>query len=77
MKTPLELLEESGAKETLAGFIEQLPDKEKLILSLYYWEELTMKEIGKVMNLTEGRISQLHNQALSRLKSLMNSLVLR
>ena len=77
MKTPLELLEESGAKETLAGFIEQLPDKEKLILSLYYWEELTMKEIGKVMNLTEGRICQCHNQALSRLKALMHAPVLR
>ena len=77
MKTPLELLEESGAKETLAGFIEQLPGKEKLILSLYYWEELTMKEIGKVMNLTEGRICQLHNQALSRLKDLMHAPVLR
>lgn len=73
MKTPLELLEQSSIMEELAGVIEQLPDKEKLILSLYYSEELTMKEIGKIMNLTEGRICQLHNQALIRLKALMCS----
>jgi RNA polymerase sigma factor for flagellar operon FliA len=52
----------------LARFIDELPEKEKLVLSLYYWEELTMKEIGKVMDLTEGRVCQLHNQALLRLK---------
>jgi RNA polymerase sigma factor FliA len=76
-KNPLELLEESSARDALALLIERLPEKERLILSLYYWEELTMKEIGKVMNLTEGRICQLHNQALIRLKALMNSPVLR
>jgi len=71
MKTPLELLEDNSAKEALAHVIEQLPQKEKLVLSLYYWEELTMKEIGKVMDLTEGRVCQLHNQALIRLKAQM------
>jgi RNA polymerase sigma factor for flagellar operon FliA len=75
MKTPLELLEQNSALEELAGAIEQLPDRERLILSLYYWEELTLKEIGKILNLTEGRICQLHNQALVRLKALMGSLV--
>jgi RNA polymerase sigma factor for flagellar operon FliA len=75
MKTPLELLEQHSALEELAGAIEQLPDRERLILSLYYWEELTLKEIGKILNLTEGRICQLHNQALVRLKALMGSLV--
>jgi RNA polymerase sigma factor for flagellar operon FliA len=77
MKSPLELLEESSAKEALARLIERLPDKEKLILSLYYWDELTMKEIGKIVNLTEGRVCQLHNQALIRLKSQMTSPVHR
>ncbi len=76
-KTPLELLEESSAKEDLAELIERLPNKEKIILSLYYWDELTMKEIGKVLNLTEGRVCQLHNQAMIRLKSLMDVPVLR
>ena len=68
-KNPLELLEESSSKEALAQLIERLPDKEKLLLSLYYWEEMTMKEIGKVLHLTEGRVCQLHNQALIRLKA--------
>ena len=75
MKTPLELMEENSAREALAHHINDLPEKEKLILSLYYWEELTMKEIGRVMNLTEGRVCQLHSQALMRLKSRMEVLV--
>ncbi len=72
-KNPLVLMEENSAKEDLAHLINDLPEKEKLILSLYYWEELTMKEIGKVLNLTEGRICQLHNQALIRLKAQMEA----
>ncbi len=68
-KTPLMIYEENYRKEALARSIAALPENEKLILSLYYWEEMTMKEIGKVLNLTEGRVSQLHNQALIRLKT--------
>jgi RNA polymerase sigma factor for flagellar operon FliA len=71
VKTPLELMEENSSKTALANLINDLPEKEKLILSLYYWEELTMKEIGKVMSITEGRVCQLHSQALSRLKDRM------
>jgi RNA polymerase sigma factor for flagellar operon FliA len=48
--------------------IETLPDKEKLLISLYYYEELTMKEIGQIMGYTESRISQLHTQAMCRLR---------
>ncbi|HET6514307.1 MAG TPA: FliA/WhiG family RNA polymerase sigma factor [Thermodesulfovibrionales bacterium] len=68
-KTPLEICEENRKKEALARVISELPEKEQIILSLYYWEEMTMKEIGNVMNLTEGRVSQIHNQALMRLKA--------
>lgn len=68
-KSPLALLEEEDQKKLLARFIAQLPAKEKLLLSLYYWDELTMKEIGRVMNLTEGRVCQIHTQALIRLKA--------
>jgi RNA polymerase sigma factor for flagellar operon FliA len=71
-KNPLDLLEEHSSREELALLIKRLPEKEKLLLSLYYWEELTMKEIGKVMNLTEGRVCQLHTQAVIRLKSMMH-----
>jgi RNA polymerase sigma factor for flagellar operon FliA len=74
MKTPLEIYEDNKKKELLADLIDKLPEKEKAILSLYYWEEMTMKEIGKVLNLTEGRICQLHNQALIRLRAGIGSL---
>ncbi len=68
-KNPLSILEETDQKEILSRLIDELPEKERLILSLYYWEELTMKEIGKVLDLTESRVCQLHSQALLRLKS--------
>jgi RNA polymerase sigma factor for flagellar operon FliA len=74
MKTPLELYEDNKKKELLADLIAKLPEREKVILSLYYWEEMTMKEIGKALNLTEGRICQLHNQALMRLRAGIGSL---
>jgi RNA polymerase sigma factor for flagellar operon FliA len=74
MKTPLELYEDNKKKELLADLVGKLPEREKVILSLYYWEEMTMKEIGKALNLTEGRICQLHNQALMRLRARLGSL---
>jgi RNA polymerase sigma factor for flagellar operon FliA len=58
----------SGIQEIMVQAIEALPDKEKLLISLYYYEELTMKEIGQIMGYTESRISQLHTQAMYRLK---------
>lgn len=72
-KNPLELLEESNTRQALAEHIERLPERDKLLFSLYYWEELTMKEIANVMNLTEGRVCQLHTQAVIRLKAQMLS----
>jgi RNA polymerase sigma factor for flagellar operon FliA len=65
---PLELLNLHDLKKALTLAIAELPDKERLVLSLYYFEELTMKEVGKVLNLTESRISQLHTQAVLRLR---------
>jgi len=56
-------------KEAVARAIEQLPEKEKLVISLYYLEELTMKEAGKVLNITESRVSQIHSQAILRLRA--------
>jgi RNA polymerase sigma factor FliA len=58
----------SGLQKIMVQAIEALPDKEKLLISLYYYEELTMKEIGQIMGYTESRISQLHTQAMYRLK---------
>ncbi|MBI4688378.1 MAG: FliA/WhiG family RNA polymerase sigma factor [Nitrospirae bacterium] len=67
-KSPLHMVEETEEKETLSRMIDELPKREKLILALYYWEELTMKEIGQALSLTEGRVCQLHNKAVSELK---------
>lgn len=52
----------------LAEAIEELPQRERLVITLYYFEELTLKEIGKVLDVSESRVSQLHTKALSRLR---------
>jgi RNA polymerase sigma factor for flagellar operon FliA len=56
-------------KATIAKNIDLLPEKEKLVVSLYYSDELTMKEIGQVLNITESRVSQIHAQAIIHLRS--------
>ncbi|UCD35210.1 MAG: FliA/WhiG family RNA polymerase sigma factor [Nitrospiraceae bacterium] len=68
-KTPLALLEEKDTAERLAGLIDTLPKKEKTVLALYYYEELTMQEIGRVLSITESRVCQIHSQALLKLKT--------
>lgn len=65
---PVEHLEFEEIKRTLADAIERLPEREKLVISLYYYEGLTLKEIGQVMGLSESRISQLHTKAILRLR---------
>jgi RNA polymerase sigma factor FliA len=71
---PLELLKSSELKMGMKRAINQLPEKERLVLALYYYEELTMKEIGKVLNLTESRVCQLHTQAIFRLRGVTRHL---
>ena len=56
-------------KSMIAKNIDLLPEKEKLVISLYYSEEMTMKEIGQVLNITESRVSQIHAQAIIHLRS--------
>jgi RNA polymerase sigma factor for flagellar operon FliA len=68
-KDPLSIVEGASLRDLLAKVIADLPEKERLVLSLYYWDELTMKEIGKALGLTEGRVCQLHGQALLRCKA--------
>jgi RNA polymerase sigma factor for flagellar operon FliA len=63
---PLEVLGLSEVRRIVAEAIEKLPQKERLVLTLYYYEELTMREIAEVMDYTESRISQLHTQAILR-----------
>ena len=56
-------------KNAVAEAIDQLPEKEKLVISLYYVDELTMKEAGRALNITESRVSQIHSQAVVHLRS--------
>lgn len=63
-----EIVELSEVKELLAQSISRLPEKEKTVVYLYYYEGLTLKEIGTVLNLSESRISQLHTKAILRLR---------
>lgn len=58
-------------RDILAGAINELPEKEKIVVALYYYEELTMKEIGEVLGYTESRISQMHSKAMLRLRTKM------
>jgi len=64
-----EQIELQENKEILAEFIDQLPEKEKLVVSLYYNEEATMQEISLVLGITVGRVSQLHSSAIVRLRN--------
>ena len=65
----LTVLTRDETRDILAKAIEDLAEKERLVVTLYYHEELTMKEIGQVMGYTESRISQLHTKSLLRLKT--------
>ncbi len=58
----------SAIKETLAAAIERLPERERIVIGLYYYEGLTLKEIGEVLGVTESRVSQLHTKAVLRLR---------
>lgn len=66
--SPSAAIEQESVRQTLAEAIDTLPDKERLVVSLYYYEELTLKEISVLMNLSEARISQLHTKAVLRLR---------
>ena len=66
---PEAFLELTEIKEALAESISSLPEREKLVVTLYYYEELTLREIGEVLGVTESRVSQLHTKAILRLKA--------
>jgi RNA polymerase sigma factor for flagellar operon FliA len=72
---PFTLLNKTEIKEILAKAITSLPEKEKIVVSLYYYEDLTMREIGEIMGYTESRISQMHTKAMLRLRVRLASIV--
>ena len=66
---------EEELRDLLRSGIEKLPERERLMMSLYYVEELNIREIAAVLEVTEGRVSQLHGQALARLRSQLGQAV--
>jgi len=72
---PYAKFESNELTALLAEAVEDLPDKEKLVLSLYYYEEFTMKEIGALLGVNESRVSQLHTKATLRLRGKLSKMV--
>jgi RNA polymerase sigma factor for flagellar operon FliA len=66
---PQSALSQTELREAIADAIARLPEREKLVVTLYYYEELTLREIGEVLGVTESRVSQLHTKAVLRLKA--------
>ncbi|MFG6665528.1 RNA polymerase sigma factor FliA [Halomonas sp. HNIBRBA4712] len=66
---PFEELLDGQQRDVLIAAIEALPEREKLLMALYYQEELNLKEVGAVLGVTESRVSQLHSQAIGRLRA--------
>ena len=65
----LKMLGFAEVKKILKETIEKLPEKEKLVVALYHFEELTLKEIGAVLDISESRVSQIHSKAIIKLRS--------
>jgi len=68
---PLQALMNSGFRSALIEAIEALPEREKILMGLYYEQEMNLKEIGAVMGVSESRVCQLHSQAIARLRSIL------
>jgi len=66
---PLEMLMESGFRSAVIEAIEALPEREKILMGLYYEQEMNLKEIGAIMGVSESRVCQLHSQAIARMRA--------
>ncbi|HSK47865.1 MAG TPA: RNA polymerase sigma factor WhiG [Coriobacteriia bacterium] len=72
---PVAVFESAEVKEILAHAIEKLPEREMTVIALYYYEGLTLKEIGQVLGVTESRVSQLHTKAVLRLRARLHAAI--
>jgi len=70
---PADALDALDTREALADALSRLPEREKLVVTLYYYEELNLREIGEVLGVTESRVSQLHTKAILRLRSRLHT----
>ena len=75
-ENPHQSIEHEEMKKLLVEAIEDLNEHEKVVMALYYYEELTLKEIGQVLNITESRVSQIHSKAIEKLKNLLEKEIL-
>ena len=74
-ENPFLLLKSREMRQAIAECIGALPEKERLVISLYYYEDLNMKEIGSVLEITESRVCQIHTKAVARLRSKLRGLL--
>src|SRR5690606_38516339 len=70
---PESVLEEDQFREAVGAAVAALPERERLVLSLYYDQELNLKEIGQVLEVSESRVCQIHGQAVLRIRSRLNT----
>ena len=70
---PSEIFGEQRFRQALVAAIEGLPERERLVMGMYYEQDMNLKEIGAVLGVTESRVSQLHSQAVARLRTQMKS----
>jgi RNA polymerase sigma factor for flagellar operon FliA len=75
LNNPCDSLQEEEFKKGLVEKIASLPEREKMVMALYYNEEMNLREIGEILGITEGRVCQIHGQALLRLRARMNDWV--
>ncbi len=75
LQGPFEGLQEEGFRHALANAINNLPKRERLVMSLYYVDDLNLREIGKILEVSESRVSQIHSQAVLRLRSRLSKWV--
>ena len=73
LENPLDRLVNKDIKKELQQALKRLPERERMIMVLYYHENMTLKEIGETINVSESRVCQLHAQAIMKLKNILTS----
>ncbi len=75
--TPDKHVEEEELKRIISDIISKLKEREKLVITLYYYEELSMKEIGEILGLTESRISQIHTKTMLKIRNMISKYLIK